>query len=231
MKKQAVADYRTDKNTVSALERLGYEVVPTMPIAALYEEVRGHADMQLHIVNGKAVCAPEVYGYYKERLDIPVICGSVSIGGKYPYDIAYNTCLIGKFAVCMSSHTAPEILAEHKAAGHEIIDAKQGYVKCSVCVVNDTSAITADSGMYRLLVQHGLNVLRIEPGDIELYGMSGFIGGASGLLEDGLLAFNGDIRTHRSCGRILEFCKNAGVKPVCVGTGRLFDIGTIIRIK
>ena len=40
MKKQAVADYRTDKNTVSALERLGYEVVPTMPIAALYEEVR-----------------------------------------------------------------------------------------------------------------------------------------------------------------------------------------------
>lgn len=231
MKKQVVIDYRTDKNTVSALEKLGYEAVPTMPVKALYEEVRGHADMQLHIVNGKAVCAPEVYEYYKERLSIPVICGSVPIGGKYPYDIAYNTCSIGNFAICMSSHTAPEILAEHRAAEHEIIDAKQGYAKCSICVVNGTSAITADNGMYMLLTKHGLNVLKIDSGDIELYDMDGFIGGASGLLEDGILAFNGDIHTHRSGGSIIEFCRNAGVKPVCLNTCRLADIGTIIRIK
>ena len=102
--------------------------------------------------------------------------------------------------------------------------------KCSICVVNETSAITADEGMYNLLKKRGLNVLKIDPCDIELYGMNGFIGGASGLLEDDLLAFNGDIRTHRNRDSITGFCKNAGVKIVCLNTGKLADIGTIIRI-
>ncbi len=230
MKKQVVIDYRTDKQAVSALTELGYETIPTLPVPALYDEVKGHADMQLHIVNGKAVCAPEVYEYYKEKLDIEVTCGSLPIGEKYPCDIAYNTCTVGRFAVCKMANTAPEIISEHIDAGHEIIDAKQGYAKCSICVVNETSAITADEGMYNLLKKRGLNVLKIDPCDIELYGMNGFIGGASGLLEDDLLAFNGDIRTHRNRDSITGFCKNAGVKIVCLNTGKLADIGTIIRI-
>ncbi len=232
MTKQVVTDYRTSQETVSELERLGYDVVFTKPLKKLYREIQGHADIQLHVFNGRALCAPETYSYYKAALKgVDVVCGVSKPGFEYPNDIAYNTCGIGGYAVCRRKFTDPAIIAGYEAAGGKILDTKQGYAKCSICVVNSGSAITADEGIYRLLKKNGLNVLKIREGYIRLYDMQGFIGGASGLLEENVLAFNGDIKTHPDRDSILDFCKSCGVEVVSLANGELQDIGSIMRIN
>lgn len=227
--KWVIVDYRTSKTTINELKNLGFKVVPTRPVKSLYNEVSGHSDMQIHIINNKAICEPSVYDYYKDKLnDVNVISGDKALTSKYPYDIAYNTCSIGKYAICKVQYTAKEIVSEYLSLKREILNAKQGYAKCSICVVNNESAITADEGMYKVLKEKNLNVLKIEPGCIKLYNMTGFIGGASGLLQKDLLAFNGEINTHPDSDKIVNFCKNVGVDIVSLNNDILTDIGSIL---
>ncbi|MGN0162246.1 MAG: DUF6873 family GME fold protein [Candidatus Ornithomonoglobus sp.] len=230
MAKQIVTDYRTSPEAAAELGRLGYEVVFTKPLPELYREIQGHADIQLHIFNGKAFCAPQTYSHYREALrGTEVICGASELSAQYPYDIAYNTCEIGGYAVCSRKFTDAAIISEYEAAGRKILNTRQGYAKCSICVVNHESAITADEGIYKLLKENGINVLNIRQGYIRLYDMGGFIGGASGLLEENVLAFNGDIRTHPDCDSILDFCRSCGVEVVSLAKGELQDVGSIMR--
>lgn len=227
--KQAIIDYRSDKTIKNELEKLGVKTVYTVPVEKLYNEVKGHADMQLHIVNGKAICAPEVYEYYKENLyGLDIVKGSYQIGEKYPYDTAYNTCGFGDFAVCRKNSTVPEILNEYDKLGKIILNTKQGYSKCSICIVNKYSLITADEGIYRLLKTNNLNVLKIQPGFVELYNMSGFIGGASGLISNDLLAFCGSLTNHPDGLSIKAFCKDLKIDVIELNSGNLKDIGSII---
>lgn len=227
--KQAIIDYRSNKTIKNELEKLGFKTVYTLPVEKLYNEVRGHADMQLHLVNGKAICAPEVYEYYKENLyGLDIVKGSYRIGEKYPYDTAYNTCGFGDFAVCRKNSTAPEILNEYDRSGKTILNTKQGYSKCSTCIVNEYSLITADEGIYKLLKSSNLNVLKIRPGFVELYGMSGFIGGASGLISHDMLAFCGSLKNHPDGLNIKSFCKDLKIDVIELNSGSLKDIGSII---
>lgn len=229
--KQIVTDYRTSEVTKAELGKLGFSVVLTKPIESLYDEVKGHSDMQLHIVNGKAICEPEVYEYYKAALkDIDVVCGGIHITGKYPYDIAYNTCVIGEYVICKAPHTAPEIIEEYNSLNYKIVDTKQGYAKCSLCVVDNESAITSDDGLYKQLTKIGLNILKIRPGYIHLGNMQGFIGGTSGLIKPNLITFNGDISTHPDYLNIKAFCKNSGVEILSLNCGELIDIGSFLSL-
>ena len=228
MIKRVIADYRISFESVCELNKLGYSVIYTQPIDKLYSEVKGHTDMQIHFTHNKAIAAPEVYNYYLEKLsDINLICGSREVGGKYPYDIAYNACSIGGAVIANSKLTAKEILDEYDL----IINTNQGYAKCSTCVVADNAVITADEGIYRSVREHDIEALKIQSGYISLYGMTGFIGGASGLLEDKLLAFNGDIKSHPDYNNIRDFCRGFGVYTVSLNKGSLFDIGSILRVK
>ena len=212
----------------AGLFELGFEVIPTMPLNCVYDEINGHADVQIHIVNNKAICAPEAYEYYKKQLSgIDVICGSVSLAEKYPFDIAYNVCGMGDTAICNEKHTAAEILKEYK----NTLQTRQGYAKCSICVVNDNAAITADEGIYRILTDNGIDALKIRPGYITLGNMTGFIGGASGLLKPGLLAFCGNIKTHPDHADIEAFCRNAGADIVSLSSGELQDVGSMIAVR
>ena len=229
--KNLLVDYRTDESSIEELRRLGATVYKTTPIKSLYFEIMGHADIQIHFVGKKAVCAPESYSYYKSlKLDgIELICGSNALKSEYPYDIAYNACTIGNYLICRPSHTAIEILSEYRSLKKDILSARQGYAKCSICVVNEETAITADEGMYKLLKDNKLNVLKINEGYIELYNMKGFIGGASGLIDNKTLCFNGNLKTHPDCDNIISFCNNVGVDAVSLNSGNLKDIGSILR--
>lgn len=224
--KQVIVDYRTDKESILALKAAGFDIVRSIKVSSLYSEVDGHPDMQIHIVNGKAVCAPEVYSYYSEILKIKTTKGSLDIGSSYPHDISYNVCAVGGFALCFSKHTAPEILSEYDT----VINTRQGYAKCSVCVVGSSAAITADDGIYRTLKGKGVDVLKIIPGFIELYGMGGFIGGASGMISKDCIAFNGELSTHPDCENIRSFCREHGIYITELRKGTLRDIGTIMLV-
>lgn len=227
---RVLVDYRTDKESIEELKKLGVAVYKTTPLNVLYNEVIGHPDMQIHFTNKKAFCADGTYDYYKSLnfSNIELICGSKKLTAAYPNDVAYNVCAVGKYLVARPLSTASEILSEYRNLKKEILSVKQGYTKCSICKVNDDSVITADGGIYKVLHNKGINVLKIRPGYIDLYNMIGFIGGASGLINDKTLCFNGNIKTHPDSENIIAFCKNVGVDVISLNKGSLTDIGSIL---
>ncbi len=227
---RVLVDFRTHNETINELNRIGYSVYKTTSVDSLYEEVKGHADMQIHFINSKAFCAPEVYDYYNklDLIGIKLIKGSQPLKETYPDDVLYNVCNIGKYVISRPLCTAIEIFSEYRSLKKEFLNARQGYAKCSICVVNENSAITADDGMYNLLKRNNINVLKINDGYVSLYNMKGFIGGASGLINN-TLYFNGDIKTHPDYDNIKSFCNNVGVDIYSLNNGPLIDIGTIMQ--
>ena len=228
---RALVDCRIEKESIDELNRMGVTVYKSTLIKSLYDEISGHPDIQIHFINNKAICAPEVYNYYCslniENLEL--ICGSSELKSEYPLDIAYNVCSLGKYVICRPLCTATEILSEYHNLKKEILNTKQGYAKCSICVVNDESAITADEGIYKLLNNHKINVLKIRKGHIELNNMEGFIGGASGFIDERTLCFNGNLKTHPDYHNIVDFCNNVNVDVVSLNNGPLKDVGSILR--
>ena len=228
---RVLIDYRTCEESIEELNRLGVTVYKSTTVKTLYDEVKGHPDMQIHFINNKAICAPEVYDYYisLDLTDIELIRGSKHLKPTYPDDVAYNVCSLGEYVILRPLSVAKEIFAEYHYLKKNILNSRQGYAKCSICVVNDNSAITTDAGVYKLLKENKLNVLKISEGYIELNKMKGFIGGASGLVNDNTLVFNGELKTHPDCDNIISFCKNVGVDTVSLNKGNLVDIGSILR--
>lgn len=213
---------------------MGCNIIKTVHVKSLYEAVGGHPDMQLHYAdNNTVICAKEVYSYYKEKLpkEYNLICGSQPLKDKYPYDILYNAAVIGDFVICNEKHTSKEILEVYRHIGKKILNVKQGYAKCSIAVISDNAAVTADEGIYKVLMKNNINTLKIKPGSVGLKTLPyGFIGGCSGLLRKGLLAVNGNIDRHPEGRLIRDFCRNNGTEILCLNEEELYDIGSIIII-
>lgn len=232
MERVIIADCRADKKTIKSLKETGYTVIPTVKLDCLYDAIASHADIQIHYLgNSRFVCAPEAYEHYKKYLpdDFTLIKGSKPLGAKYPTDIPYNAAAVGKTLICNSRCTAIEILREYSCKGRNILNGNQGYAKCSISVVSGNAIATADKGIAEAAKGNGMDVLRINEGHIELKGMNyGFIGGASGLIERNVLAFNGELGTHPDGEKIKKFCQNHNVEVAELKTGILTDIGSII---
>ncbi len=227
-----IVDYRTAKTSLKALERLGINVILSCGIPSLNKAVRGHTDMMIHhLGGGRFVCAIEAYEYFKRELSgAEIIKGSKALNAKYPADIAYNAAAVGDFLICNAAYTDKEILGAY--GGGKILNVKQGYAKCGVCVVSDNAIITSDGGIYKTALENGIDALKITEGDIRLDGMNyGFIGGASGLIANDTLAINGNIKKHRDSGAIIEFCEKHGVETLSLNDGDIEDIGSIIPIS
>lgn len=229
----AVTDFRTEPQTVQSLEKLGYKVVKTPKIPVLYNAVCGHADMMLcKISDTEAVAAPLVYEYFKSNLpDCTVYCGKTELESKYPYDIAYNAAIVGKYIICNEKYTDEVILNLCREKGIAVIDVKQGYAKCSVCPVSDNALITSDVNIARNVRKFGIDVLQIDNSCIALEDFDcGFIGGASGTEKNGFIMFNGDIKLHQDCKIVENFCKERMVKTISLNNGALTDIGSIVFV-
>ena len=230
-KRKVIIDYRTQAQTVKSLSELGFEVIKTTQLKSLYKEVDGHSDMQLHITDEGIICEPTLLDYYKKFLpEYNITAGQTVLNGKYPEDIAYNVCRLGKYVICNKAFAEQKIIDYYTIRGFEFINIKQGYAKCNICVVGNEAVITSDNGIYNTLKNKNLDVLKIRQGCISLYDMSGFIGGATGLLSDSLLAFNGDIKCHPDSENIISFCRNVGVDVISLSDGQLEDIGSIFVV-
>lgn len=138
---------------------------------------------------------------------------------------ALNICIVGDYSIC-NEQTSGMRLSWLKR-----IPVKQRYARCSICVVDERSIITADHGIAKSC-QGLLDVLEIEPGHIELPGFDyGFIGGCSFKLNAHELAFTGNLRTHPDAERIESFLRERGVKSVCMTDGPLLDIGSAVPVQ
>ena len=140
-----------------------------------------------------------------------------------------NSLSIGNLFVHSINFTDPNLLSLTK--DKKLINVKQGYTKCSTCIVNNHAIITSDVSIAKALSPEGMDVLLIPPGDILLPGLNyGFIGGATGLIEDNVLAFYGHLDHYLYGKEVLEFLKKHRVEPVFLRNGKLIDRGSIFRV-
>lgn len=212
----------------------GVRVIQPPKLNALPEPVCRHADLGLCPIGGReVVCPPDSFGYYSRELSpygFSVICGGQALGRSYPADTAYNVVMAGKFAILNPKVCAPYLLKllENR---FEIIPVKQGYAKCSVCVVSKAAVITADEGIRRAVERRGIEALKISSSGVLLPPYAnGFFGGASGKISGGVLAVNGSLKKMESGTEIFNFLARHGVSVLEIGSDAPFDTGSLIPL-
>ena len=145
----------------------------------------------------------------------------------YRTEVGFNAVCTGNFFIHNLELSNPRLLNRAKELGLELINVRQGYTKCSTVVVDEKSIITYDKGIFKAC-EGELDALLINPGNVYLHGYdTGFIGGASGRLENEII-FNGDITKHPDYKRIAEFTEKKGFTIKFFADRKLTDIGSVI---
>jgi len=224
----ALVDNRARQMLDRPLRDLGLRPIYMPPSSLLAPPIDSHPDMRCAVIGRKVFCSPGDESVFSDIKDIDITsCLSVPRGG-YPGDAAYNCLIIGGRLVHNLRYTDKTILDYAKNTGMTLVHAEQGYAGCSACVVDSGSAITSDKGIHATLVKSGVDCLLISEGHVQLDGYGyGFIGGASGLLDERILLFTGDIGLHPDYQSIRSFVTSKGVNIICLTDLPLFDIGRI----
>jgi hypothetical protein len=232
----AIVDGRADDLIVNNLEKLNIKVLRTIKCNDLQESVAYHPDIVIHPINHNTIIvAPNVYEFYNEQLSrygINVIKGEMVLSCKYPGDIAYNVGRLKDIAIHNFKYTDEKLKFYLKKEGLEFININQGYSKCSLMIVDDTSGITADVYMHKRLKELGYRVLLINPGHIKLYNEKyGFIGGTSGNFNKDTILLTGKLDAHPDYLKINEFLKERDKKIIYLSNEKIIDLGTIITLN
>ncbi|MBR3791681.1 MAG: hypothetical protein IKK18_03170 [Clostridia bacterium] len=228
-----LVDYRINETSEMALMNQGIKVLKTAKLNSLYESVDGHPDMQIHhLGNNLFVCEKTLLSYYKNLIPDANILPGIELCEKYPYDIAFNACRVGNFLFHYLNFTDYNILEYYKTNGVKLINVKQGYSKCSVCVINENAIITSDIKIAEKARENGLDALFYDNTQIILKKLSkGFVGGISGLIDKNTLAINGNIEKLYNSERLLYFCQMHQISILSLYDGIPEDIGSILPIK
>ena len=157
---------------------------------------------------------------------------SQRVSSPYPSDSILNCVFLNDKLICNKAVVCEEVLNIAENLNYKIIDVKQGYSKCSICVLNDNAIITDDESIYKSTQLNQIDSLLISKGSVQLKGFDyGFIGGCTGLIDKNKLLFNGDINYHKDCNKILDFLSKHSIKPEIIENKPLTDIGSIIPLS
>lgn len=231
----ALVDKRITCDMELELKRRNIEIIKTIGCDETYDAIKYHPDICIcNLGNGDIVVAPNVYDYYNDILTnkgFNVIKGDSYIGMKYPYNISYNITIFGKYALHNFKYTEANILNYINEKNLIKINLNQGYSKCSICIVDESSIITSDIGIYNAVKAYNIDCLLIEKGHIDLFNLDyGFIGGCTGLIGKNKLAFLGDVTKHPDYSKIEAFLKLKNKEVVCLSEEKLLDLGSIIPL-
>ena len=218
------------------LEKLGIRALSIPNNGFVDSRLSGHGDLSVLHTGGNCLwLAPHLRkSRFADRLsamgftlDYPDMIQSAT----YPEDAQLNVCICGKYTICNKSIVPKEIAHNLTIRGYEVTDCRQGYAKCSVCVVDEGAIITADRGVETAARKAGLDVLLIEPGYISLDGFTfGFIGGSSFKISRSKLAFTGTLDAHPNRDEILRFLEKHEIEAVYLTEKPAFDIGSGIPL-
>jgi hypothetical protein len=230
--KNVIVDFRIDNEEKQCLVSMGYDLLICPSSNLLYEAVCGHPDMLMHITGNSIIVHQNMTNEFIQDLvllNYTVYKSSSALQLKYPYNICLNSLSIGNLFVHSINFTDTKLLSLVKSK--KLVNVKQGYTKCSTCIVNNHAAITSDVSIAKALNLEGIDVLLLPPGDILLPGLNyGFIGGATGLIEDNVLAFYGHLDHYLHGKEVLKFLNKHRVEPVFLRNGKLIDRGSIFRV-
>lgn len=207
--------------------------VPKNPFVP--EAVAFHADMSIcHLGFDTLVVAAGVYDELKKRVPqtLRLIKAASPQRAEYPHDIGLNACLIGDRLLHNLKYTDESIIGFARENRLRSYNVKQGYTKCSVCVLTRNRIITADVGIHRACEELGIESLLIQGGSIILDGYdTGFIGGCCGKISADKIAFSGRLKGLKDEKKILNFIWDSGIDVVYLTDEPVFDVGSIIPIE
>lgn len=221
-----------DNALKSIFNELALKVVSVTKNPLLDLPVSKHADILSNYV-GKSIFLVdknqvELCKFIEDNDGKTVLIDNVQ--SPYPNDCLLNFADIGDFIICNKSILTEEIA--NKLPKKKIIDVKQGYSKCSVCICKHNTVITDDISIYNALSHYdNINSLLVEKGSVRINKYDyGFIGGCCGLINKELLLFNGDLSTHSDFDKIQKFLYDNNIKYIDIKGKPLTDIGSIIPI-
>ena len=200
------------------------------------DRMSGHADMSMLHVGGRKVVLADYLkdtGFAHEMMEagFDVIVSNTRQGLKYPRDCGLNVCMAGKYVIYNPDTVYDDIDNFLTIDGLIKIPSRQGYSRCSVCVVDGQSIITADEGVGKAAAGAGMDVLMVKTNLVSLDGYNcGFIGGATFKLSKCKLAFTGIISDEKEKQRIENFIAERNVIPKYLTEEKLFDIGSAIPL-
>ncbi len=228
-----IVDHRAAEQVQKALGP-DFVVLPAATCEALPAPTSSHPDMTLcPAAPGIVITEPTCFSYYKSLLapfGVTVLPGKTTVSGNYPHDIAYNVLEAENFCFGRFDMTDPVVLSHLSERKKELISVRQGYARCSTLSFSNR-LISADNGIVSAAKKAGLLCLSISSGGILLPGYdTGFIGGSSGVLHTGAVAFFGALTSHPDEKKIRAFIEDAGFTVLEIGKHPLTDIGTILRI-
>jgi len=231
-----IIDGRVSNIIVNNLRNLNIKVIRTIKCDEVSDSISYHPDIVMHPIDYKTiVVAPNVYDYYNDLLTkegLSVIKGETILDRKYPEDIAYNVGRLNSIAFHNLRYTDEVLKYYFKKQNLKIIDVKQGYSKCSICIVDNNSGITSDVKIYEKLTSMNYDILLIRPGYIDLeHEKYGFIGGTCGNLSEDELSFSGKFETHPDYLKILDFINKKNKKIIYLSNNHIEDIGTMINFS
>lgn len=231
----AVIDYRMPKAMEVRMNSMGIECIRTARCRELHEAVDGHPDMlMMHLGGNRIVLAPNIFEEMAPMLQkkgFAVTKGATWLVRNYPGNIAYNVLRLGNQVFHSIKYTDPELLKAFENEHLKLINVRQGYTKCSVCILDGNTIITSDRKLTEMAGANGIDSLLIEPGGIELKGLDyGFIGGSSGLLGLKLIAFSGNIESLENADKIDDFLASKGISKVDLSPEKMVDYGSIIPL-
>ena len=239
--KNIIIDNRMRKAEKDYLIKLGYDLVELKNSKDVYEEISAHPDIFCTKIANNLVVEPNSYEYVKKSItfDNSIYRGESILKNKYPNDIRYNVCIVGKYAIHNFKYTDSVVNKIIEKNGYEKVNVSQGYTNCSIAVIDEESVITSDKGIYEKLKKTNLNVLLIEQEDIKLLNSfnnyskkNGFIGGALARLEtdNPAIFVCGSLEKLKSQKIIKKFIKDRNLNIIEFKGIDLVDYGGIIEI-
>ncbi len=234
--KLAIVDGRLSRKFKSRFSELGLKIIWTLRHPVLYEAVSYHPDMFMcHVGGENIVYAPLTPEYFVSQLEengFNMIKGHSELSGTYPHSCAYNVLIAGKYAFHRKDITDPVILEYLKESNITLVHVKQGYSKCSTCVVDENSVITQDKGIFDECEKNGVEALFLYPEkSILLPGLNyGFVGGCCGKTGKFTMLFTGSIKSLNQGKQIGDFLKQRNISLVELSDEVLIDAGTIIPL-
>lgn len=209
------------------------EPVPLPAFGNLPVPVCAHPDMLVAKINGKLLTHLEYLNGREllKNLGIPFAVSYALVRGEYPLDIRLNCLATDTLFLSYEKYVSREAMMLARQAGLRRVPVSQGYTKCS-CACAKNAIATMDPGIAKAASAAGAEVLLLEPSviGIERYN-TGFIGGASVLLDENTLGFFGNIEAFGQYQALAEFFESRGVRLVSLGDAPLFDYGGAVDIE
>ena len=240
MEKYVIIDSRMRQIEKDFFKSLGYNIIELEKSEKVYTEISSHVDIFACQIDDILICEKSIYDYLKkEILNSKIICGESEVQCKYPNDVKYNVCQIGRYTIHNFKFTDIKISKIIDDKQLKKIQVSQGYTNCSTAIIDENSIVTNDKGIFDACIEEDIDSLfiNVDDGEIKLLNgdgsysnMRGFIGGCISRLGDNVMIF-GDIKKLKDYEKIYEFMRRKNIKIITFKDEDLIDYGGLIEVE